>query len=132
MSLAELLSTMEGLASASERLNQSSREAVREMQSSRRAAALDAVANGIAASLWQNWMQIASVDANSPALPLLEREIKRWSGQDISFLSGLRRELSRAQQRKAARAGATGRRAGAGFLSQDEFTDILSQYTGGG
>jgi len=131
MSLASLRADLEGMASATERMHRTSQDLVREMKSGRQADAIKALESGLAASLWSIWQQIAGTNANDPSLPRLEIEMRRFGGVDISFLSGLRRALAKAQQKKRAAAGS---RSGGKYdsaLSADEFGSILGEYSGG-
>jgi hypothetical protein len=112
---------------AATRTRQTAKEAIADARSQREADAIAGLSGGVTGMLWDSWWQIAQVDANSHGLIALETEMRRYSGLDIAFLSRMRRELARVQQLNKTRS-----RGGGGALNQQQATEFLGQYTGGG
>lgn len=131
--LAAIPARAEAAESAIRKTHTTSQGALRELKASTNASAMDSLQSAALTQPYISlWMQLVQVDANHPALNVIEQQLRQRSNADLSFLSQIRAAARRIQQQKMKAHGARGRTTMSGALTEGELGDLIGQYTGRG
>lgn len=128
-----ITASVEALAQSARATRGSMQDMIRDLKASTNANALDSLqAAALTEPYITLWLQLVQVDANHPALNVIEQQLRQRSNADLSFLSQIRSAARRIQQQKFSKHGARGRTATSGALSEGELDALIDQYTGRG